>query len=73
MYITKIELTEMIGRFLQESVGLLNRYADLKNKFNLNDFNPSEKEMENISNRLKIINEIMALLKDYEKITFKKK
>ena len=38
MYITKQELTDMISKFLQESLGLLNRYNDLKNTFNLNDF-----------------------------------
>jgi protein subunit release factor A len=71
MYLTKKELTEMIGQFLQESIGLLNRYNDLKKEFNSNDFNPNEKEIENISKRLKIIDEIISSLQNYEKLAFK--
>ena len=73
MYITKKELTDMISKFLQESLGLLNRYNDLKNTFNLNDFNPNEKEMTTIYSQLKEINEIITSLQNYEKITFKNK
>ena len=73
MYITKQELTDMISKFLQESLGLLNRYNDLKNTFNLNDFNPNEKEMTTIYSQLKEINEIISSLQNYEKITFKNK
>ena len=71
MYITKQELTDMISKFLQESLGLLNRYNDLKNTFNLNDFNPNEKEMTTIYSQLKKINEIISSLQNYEKISFK--
>jgi hypothetical protein len=68
MYITKPDLTDMIGKFLHESLGLLNRYNDLKNQFNLNDFNPNENEMTTIYSQLKEINEIIRLLKNYEKL-----
>lgn len=70
MYLTKDECKEMLQRFIQESVDLLNEYNELQNVYNLNDFNPNEKKMLKIKNTLEHLNEIINSLQKYMAFTF---
>jgi hypothetical protein len=71
MYLTKDECKEMLQRFLQESIGLLNEYDELKKVYNLNDFNPNEKKMEKNQITLEELSKIINSLQKYMAIAFK--
>jgi len=71
MYLSKDECNEMLQRFLQESIGLLNEYDELSKVYNLNDFNPNEKKMEKIQITLEKLSKIIDSLQKYMAIAFK--
>jgi hypothetical protein len=68
MYLTKEQCNSLLEPFLKESVELLNEYTVLSHEFNLNDFNPSEKKMTDIENRLKVLNTIVEGIKSYKQM-----
>jgi hypothetical protein len=73
MYLSKDECKEMLQRFIQESIGLLNEYDKLKKVYNLNDFNPNEDKMEKIQITLEELSKIINSLQKYMAIAFQTK
>ena len=73
MYLTKDECNEMLKRFVQESIGLLNEYNELSKVYNLNDFNPNEIKMETIKITLEKLSKVIDSLQIYMAIAFQTK
>ena len=65
MYLTKNECKNIIEIVLKESVNLLNEQYDLTQEFNLNDFNPNENRIQEITNMLKELDKIVEGLQGY--------
>ena len=65
MYLTKNECKNIIETVLKESVNLLNEQYDLSHEFNLNDFNPNDKRIEQIKLLLTDLNKILESTQNY--------
>jgi len=55
----------MLEITLKESIGLLNLQYELSQEFNLNDFNPNENRIQEITNMLKELDKIVEGLQGY--------
>jgi hypothetical protein len=65
MHLTKQECSNMLDTVLKETIGLLYENKTLSKEFNLNDFNPNEKKIEENTKKLVILNNIIRELKEY--------
>ena len=65
MYLTKEKCKDMLEITLKESIGLLNLQYELSQEFNLNDFNPNENRIQEITNILKELDKIVEGLQGY--------
>jgi hypothetical protein len=55
----------MLEITLKESIDLLNLQYELSQEFNLNDFNPNENRIQEITNTLKELDKIVEGLQGY--------
>jgi len=65
MYLTKEKCKDMLEITLKESIDLLNLQYELSQEFNLNDFNPNENRIQEITNTLKELDKIVEGLQGY--------
>ena len=65
MYLTKEKCKDMLEITLKESIDLLNLQYELSQEFNLNDFNPNENRIQEITNILKELDKIVEGLQGY--------
>lgn len=65
MCLTKEDCENMLEDVLNKCVCLLNEQYDLTNEFNLNDFGPNEKRIEEIKKLLIELNKIVEGLQGY--------
>lgn len=65
MYLTKDECKNILEITLQECVKLLNEQHELTQEFNLNDFNPNEKRIEEIKKMLIELDKIVEGAQNY--------
>jgi hypothetical protein len=65
MYLTKEDCETMLSKILKEIIGLFNEQQRLLLEYNINDFNPNEKKIEEIKKKLVELNKIVDGLEKY--------
>ena len=65
MYLTKEDCETMLSKILTEIIGLFNEQQRLLQEYNIHDFNPNEKKLEEIKKKLVELNKIVDGLEKY--------